>query len=64
FVYMADEDFETAEAEAQGGRTIDIRAFVPYDEMSRSRRRLAKEADIAGRSDMSKEQLVEALEAA
>ena len=33
YVYMADEDFETAEAEAQGGRTIDIRAFVPYDEI-------------------------------
>jgi DNA end-binding protein Ku len=33
FVYMADEDFETAEAEAQGGRTIDIRVFVPYEEI-------------------------------
>jgi DNA end-binding protein Ku len=33
FVYMSDEDFETAEAETQGGRTIDIRAFVPYEEM-------------------------------
>jgi DNA end-binding protein Ku len=33
FVYMSDEDFETAEAEAQGGRTIDIRVFVPYDEI-------------------------------
>lgn len=33
FVYMTDEDFETAEAEAQGGRTIDIRAFVPYEEI-------------------------------
>jgi DNA end-binding protein Ku len=33
FVYMADEDFETAEAEAQGGRTIDIRTFVPYEEI-------------------------------
>ncbi len=33
FVYMSDEDFETAEAEAQGGRTIDIRAFVPYEEI-------------------------------
>lgn len=33
FVHMSDEDFETAEAEAQGGRTIDIRVFVPYDEI-------------------------------
>jgi DNA end-binding protein Ku len=33
FVYMTDEDFETAEAESQGGRTIDIRAFVPYEEI-------------------------------
>jgi DNA end-binding protein Ku len=33
FVYMSDEDFETAEAETQGGRTIDIRAFVPYEEI-------------------------------
>jgi DNA end-binding protein Ku len=33
FVYMSDEDFETAEAEAQGGRTIDIRVFVPYHEI-------------------------------
>jgi DNA end-binding protein Ku len=33
FVYMTDEDFETAEAEAQGGRTIDIRMFVPYEEI-------------------------------
>ena len=33
YVYMADEDFETAEAEAQGGRTIDIRVFVPYEEI-------------------------------
>jgi DNA end-binding protein Ku len=33
FVYMSDEDFETAEAEAQGGRTIDIRVFVPYEEI-------------------------------
>ncbi|MGH3004565.1 MAG: Ku protein [Gaiellaceae bacterium] len=32
-VYMSDEDFETAEAETQGGRTIDIRAFVPYEEI-------------------------------
>jgi DNA end-binding protein Ku len=28
-VYMTDEDFEAAEAE--GGKTIDIRAFVPYE---------------------------------
>jgi DNA end-binding protein Ku len=33
FVYMTEEDFETAEAEAQGGRTIDIRTFVPYEEI-------------------------------
>lgn len=33
FVTMTDEDFETAEAEAQGGRTIDIRVFVPYEEI-------------------------------
>jgi DNA end-binding protein Ku len=33
FVYMTDEDFETAEAAAQGGRTIDIRVFVPYQEL-------------------------------
>ena len=33
FVTMSDEDFETAEAEAQGGRTIDIRLFVPYEEI-------------------------------
>jgi DNA end-binding protein Ku len=33
FVTMSDEDFETAEAEAQGGRTIDIRVFVPYEEI-------------------------------
>ena len=32
-VYMADEDFETAEAETQGGRSIDIRVFVPYEEI-------------------------------
>jgi DNA end-binding protein Ku len=31
FVYMADEDFETAEA--QGGRSIDIRVFVPYEDI-------------------------------
>ena len=33
FVYMSDEDFEKAEAETHGGRTIDIRAFVPYEEI-------------------------------
>ena len=33
FVYMTEQDFETAEAESQGGRTIDIRAFVPYEEI-------------------------------
>lgn len=33
FVYMSDEDFETAEAEAQGGRTIEIRLFAPYEEI-------------------------------
>ena len=31
YVYMTDEDFEAAQAE--GGRTIDIRTFVPYDEI-------------------------------
>ena len=31
YVYMADEDFEAAQAD--GGRTIDIRAFVPYEEI-------------------------------
>jgi DNA end-binding protein Ku len=31
YVYMADEDFEAAAAE--GHRTIDIRAFVPYEEI-------------------------------
>jgi DNA end-binding protein Ku len=31
YVYMTDEDFEAAEAE--GGKTIDIRAFVPYEEI-------------------------------
>ena len=31
YVYMTDEDFEAAEAD--GGRTIDIRAFVPYEEI-------------------------------
>jgi DNA end-binding protein Ku len=33
FVYLSDEDFETAEAEAQGGHTIDIRAFVPHEQI-------------------------------
>jgi DNA end-binding protein Ku len=32
FVTMSDEDFETAQAQ-DGGRTIDIRDFVPYDEV-------------------------------
>jgi DNA end-binding protein Ku len=31
YVYMTDEDFEAAEAE--GGKTIDIRVFVPYEEI-------------------------------
>jgi DNA end-binding protein Ku len=31
YVYMTEEDFEAAEAE--GGRTIDIRVFVPYEEI-------------------------------
>jgi DNA end-binding protein Ku len=31
YIYMTDEDFEAAQAE--GGRTIDIRTFVPYDEI-------------------------------
>jgi DNA end-binding protein Ku len=31
YVYMTDEDFEAAQAE--GGRTIDIRTFVPYEEI-------------------------------
>ena len=31
YVYMTDEDFEAAEAER--GKTIDIRAFVPYEEI-------------------------------
>jgi DNA end-binding protein Ku len=34
FVYMTDEDFDTAAAEAASGlRTIDIRDFVPYEEV-------------------------------
>jgi DNA end-binding protein Ku len=31
YVYMSDEDFEASQAE--GGRTIDIRVFVPYEEI-------------------------------
>jgi DNA end-binding protein Ku len=31
YVYMTDEDFDAAEAD--GGKTIDIRTFVPYDEI-------------------------------
>ena len=33
YVYMTDEDFETAAAQAEGYKTIDIRDFVPYDEI-------------------------------
>jgi DNA end-binding protein Ku len=33
YVYMTDEDFETAGAEAEGFKTIDIRDFVPYDDI-------------------------------
>ena len=33
YVYMTDEDFEAAGAEAEGFKTIDIRDFVPYDEI-------------------------------
>jgi DNA end-binding protein Ku len=33
YVYMTDEDFETAAAQAEGFKTIDIRDFVPYDEI-------------------------------
>jgi DNA end-binding protein Ku len=33
WVYMSDEDFEAAEAEDTGQRTIEIRAFVPYEEI-------------------------------
>jgi DNA end-binding protein Ku len=33
YVYMTDEDFETAAAHAEGFKTIDIRDFVPYDEI-------------------------------
>ena len=33
YVYMTDEDFETAAAEAEGFKTIDIRDFVPHEEI-------------------------------
>jgi DNA end-binding protein Ku len=33
YVYMTDEDFEAAEAEAEGFKTIDVRDFVPYEEI-------------------------------
>jgi DNA end-binding protein Ku len=33
YVYMTDEDFAAAEAEAEGFKTIDIRDFVPYEEI-------------------------------
>jgi DNA end-binding protein Ku len=33
YVYMTDEDFEAAAAQAEGFKTIDIRDFVPYDEI-------------------------------
>jgi DNA end-binding protein Ku len=33
WVYMSDEDFEAAEAEDTGQRTIDIRAFVTYEQI-------------------------------
>jgi DNA end-binding protein Ku len=33
YVYMTDEDFETAGAKAEGFKTIDIRDFVPYEEI-------------------------------
>ena len=33
YVYMTDEDFEAAGAEAEGFKTIDIRDFVPYEEI-------------------------------
>jgi DNA end-binding protein Ku len=32
YVYLSDEDFEAAKVD-EGGRTIDIRAFVPYEEI-------------------------------
>jgi len=33
YVYMTDEDFEAAGAEAEGFKMIDIRDFVPYEEI-------------------------------
>jgi DNA end-binding protein Ku len=33
YVYMTDEDFEAAGVEAEGLKTIDIRDFVPYEEI-------------------------------
>jgi DNA end-binding protein Ku len=33
YVYMTDEDFETAAAQSEGFKTIDIRDFVPYEEI-------------------------------
>jgi DNA end-binding protein Ku len=33
YVYMTDEDFESAAAHAEGFKTIEIRDFVPYDEI-------------------------------
>ena len=33
YVHMTDEDFESAAAQAEGFKTIDIRDFVPYDEI-------------------------------
>jgi DNA end-binding protein Ku len=33
YVYLTDEDFESAAAHAEGFKTIDIRDFVPYDEI-------------------------------
>jgi DNA end-binding protein Ku len=33
YVYMTDEDFETAQAGAEGFKTIDIRDFVPFEDI-------------------------------
>jgi DNA end-binding protein Ku len=33
YVYMTDEDFDAAAAEAEGFKTIDIRDFVPYEDI-------------------------------
>jgi len=33
YVYLTDEDFESAAAHAEGFKTIEIRDFVPYDEI-------------------------------